>query len=285
MSQAQAGSHRGQWLCPPDPGVASSLPAALPPPRAAWPSVRVIGELPSLKYLPSPLKVLLTDFFIFFFLYLFKEPCNFFLSFSPSFLFLSCPLCPPELFEIGSLPADTKLILCVSLLLIPLWQQMLKFCILLSARLPLPVITGPLLAVQSGLPGCLAFEPLCLNTCARAGAGAMHARAHMRERGRGLRQGPSRSPDGAEAGEASVGFLSPPLWCYMWDLTCLLDSGPPHQRAGQGQLLSAEKPGDSLPLPEFMSAKQCAPRGGRGPKGLAGREGLPGANRAPVPVP
>jgi hypothetical protein len=25
-----------------------------------------------------------------------------------------------------------------------------------------------LLAVQSRLPGCLAFEPLCLNTCARA---------------------------------------------------------------------------------------------------------------------
>lgn len=96
------------------------------------------GNCPSLKYLPSPLKVLLTAFLVFFFLYLFKEPCNFFffLSFYPPFLFLSCPLCPPELFEIGSLPTDTKLILCVSLLLIPLWQQMLKFCILLSARCP-----------------------------------------------------------------------------------------------------------------------------------------------------
>lgn len=48
---------------------------------------------------------------------------------------------------------------------------MLKFCILLSARLPLPVITVPLLAVQSGLPSRLAFEPLCLNTCVRVGAG------------------------------------------------------------------------------------------------------------------
>lgn len=158
--------------------------------------------------MPSPLKVLLTAFFIFFFLYLFKEPCNFFLSlsFPPTpFLFLSCLLCPPELFEIGSLPADTKLILCVSLLLIPLWQQMLKFCILLSARLPLPVITVLLLAVQSGLPGCLAFEPLCLNTCAQAGAGAVHAHTRACE-GPVLGKGPSRSLDRAGAGEALVGF-------------------------------------------------------------------------------
>lgn len=59
---------------------------------------------------------------------------------------------------------------------------MLKFCILLSARLPLPVITVPLLAVQSGLPGCLAFEPLYLNTCAWVGAGGCaHAHTCMGE--------------------------------------------------------------------------------------------------------
>lgn len=54
---------------------------------------------------------------------------------------------------------------------------MLKFCILLSAGLPLPVITAPLLAVQSGLPGCLAFEPLYGNTCAQTVVGGAHTRA------------------------------------------------------------------------------------------------------------
>lgn len=148
-SEGTLSAHPTQvWLClcPPPP----------PPPGVGGGELVLrqgdYGNRPSLKYLPSPLKVLLTAFFIFFFLYLFKEPCNFSLFPPTPFLFLSCPLCPPELFEIGSLPADTKLILCVSLLLIPLWQQMLKFCILLSARLPLPVITVPLLAVQSGSP-------------------------------------------------------------------------------------------------------------------------------------
>lgn len=79
---------------PTGPGVAPSLPPPSPPPRAARPSVRVIGELPSLKDLPSPLKVLLTDFFIFFFLYLFKETCNFFLSFSPLAFFFLVPSVP-----------------------------------------------------------------------------------------------------------------------------------------------------------------------------------------------
>lgn len=90
------------------------------------------------------------------------------------------------------------------------------------------------------------------HVCAgRRGGPCTHT--HMQGRGCGLVQGPSRSPDGAEAGEASMGFsLSPPLWCYIWGLTCLLNSHPPHQRAGQGQVLPAEKPGDSRPLPEFL---------------------------------
>lgn len=62
-----------------------------------------------------------------------------------------------------------------------------------------------LLAVQSGLPGCLAFEPLCLNTCAQAGAGAMHAHTRACEEPV-LGKGPSRSLDRAGAGEALVGF-------------------------------------------------------------------------------
>lgn len=62
-------------------GTVSTVPAqvwlCLHLPRTGLPSVRVITETAPLKYLPAPLKVLLTAFFIFFFLYLFKEPCNF----------------------------------------------------------------------------------------------------------------------------------------------------------------------------------------------------------------
>lgn len=82
---------------------------------------------------------------------------------------------------------------------------MLKFCILLSARLPLPVITVPLLAVQSGLPGCLAFEPLCLNTCAWVGAGVVHVYTHACE-GLCAGEGPFLGP-----GQVKLPWASPCL--------------------------------------------------------------------------
>lgn len=95
---------------------------------------------------------------------------------------------------------------------------MLKFCILLSARLSLPVITIPLLAVQSGLPGCLAFEPLCLNMCVGVYWGVcthtyMHVRSYVLERALSL------SPEGAGANETST-FSTPPLS----RLGCFFDS-------------------------------------------------------------
>lgn len=91
-SEGTISAHPSQvWLCFRPRPSASSRVGGLALSQADY------GNCPSLKYLPS-LKVLLTAFFIFFFLYLFKEPCNFFLflSFSPplSFFFLvpSVPL-------------------------------------------------------------------------------------------------------------------------------------------------------------------------------------------------
>lgn len=112
---------------------------------------------------------------------------------------------------------------------------MLKFCILLSARLPLPVITVPLLAVQSGLPGCLAFEPLCLNTCARVGAGVVHAYTHARERlcaGKGPFWGPGqvKLPWASCLHHFVVTFGTYLLPFFLWF---------PHQRAGLGKALPA----------------------------------------------
>ena len=82
-SEGTISAHPTQvWFClcprPPPPPGAGGLALS----RGDY------GNCPSLKYMPSPLKVLLTAFLIFFFLYLFEEPCNF-------FLFLSFFLPPP----------------------------------------------------------------------------------------------------------------------------------------------------------------------------------------------
>lgn len=57
---------------------------------------------------------------------------------------------------------------------------------------------GPLVSSTKWQPGRLAFEPLCLNTCAWAGAGAVRARArahtHTHVRGLCFGKGPPPSP-------------------------------------------------------------------------------------------